>query len=79
MDPRVHVLARAVIERGRHFLLAHQLGESNTFLPGGHVEPEEGLVSCLRRELQEEFGLDVTIGGYLGAVEHSWCDEKGEI
>ena len=77
MNPTVHILARAVIEHERHFLLAHELGVSNTFLPGGHVEPGEGLVSCLRRELKEELGLDVAIGDYLGAVEHSWCDDHG--
>lgn len=42
------------------------------YLPGGHVEPGEGMVNALARELEEELGVDVLVGEYLGAVEHEW-------
>ena len=72
MTPRFHMLARAVIEDGRHFLLAHEIGAPNTFLPGGHLDPGESMHQCLQRELEEEIGESVEIGAYLGAVEHCW-------
>lgn len=33
-----HVLARGVIIKDFHLLVAHCKGMDNTFLPGGHVE-----------------------------------------
>ena len=63
-----------MIEEDRHFLLTHEIGASNTFLPGGHLEPGESFHQCLQRELLEETGHVPEIGPYLGAVEHSWGD-----
>ncbi len=37
MTIKFHYLVRGVIRSGEHFLLAHQIGADNTFLPGGHV------------------------------------------
>jgi ADP-ribose pyrophosphatase YjhB (NUDIX family) len=75
---RTHILARALIPRdgpeGMCVLLAHQLGAAHTFLPGGHVEPDEGLVASVRRELREELGLESHVLGYLGTVEAQWPD-----
>ena len=34
--------------------------------PGGTVEQDESPEACLKREMQEEFGIDVTIGEYIG-------------
>ena len=71
----VHILARAVIRRGDTVLLARAKGQTNTFLPGGHLETGESLKACLARELKEELGLEVSVGKYLGVVEHTWGDE----
>lgn len=77
MTPRTHLLARAVLRHGDHVLLARTRGHSFTFLPGGHVDPGEGVRACLARELLEETGLVVTIGVLLGVVEHVWTDDTG--
>ena len=70
--PITHLLARAVLRDAGHVLLVRAEGQSHTFLPGGHVENEEGLTGCLRRELREELGVTATVGAYRGVVEHRW-------
>ncbi|WP_102125656.1 NUDIX domain-containing protein [Deinococcus planocerae] len=77
--PQLHLLARAVIEHEGHVLLARARGHSNTFLPGGHVEPAEGLRACLARELHEETGLIFQVGAFVGVVEHRWTDRTGRL
>ncbi len=49
---------------------------SFTFLPGGHLDPGEGLAHALEREVAEELGLSCTVGEYLGAVEFQWPVEE---
>ena len=68
----IELLVRAVIEDEGRFLITHTKGADNLYLPGGHVEPGEGMVHALIRELEEELGVDVLVGEYLGAVEHEW-------
>lgn len=73
--PTTHLLARAVIRKDGHLLVVQADGQSHTFLPGGHHEASEGMEACLRRELQEELGIQATVRRYLGAVEHEWTRE----
>lgn len=66
---KYHVLARGVITSAEYILVAHCIGMDNTFLPGGHVEFNEGIKTSLEREIQEELGLESQVGQYLGLVE----------
>ncbi|MFV1858683.1 MAG: NUDIX domain-containing protein [Anaerolineales bacterium] len=68
----IELLVRAIIEDDGRFLIAHTKGAGNVYLPGGHVEPGEGMKNALARELAEEFGATVEVGEYLGSVEHAW-------
>jgi 8-oxo-dGTP pyrophosphatase MutT (NUDIX family) len=72
---QIELIARAVIRRSDEILLAHKLGESNTFLPGGHIETGEYTVDALRRELLEELGVEAEIGEFVGLVEHKFTDK----
>jgi A/G-specific adenine glycosylase len=68
--------AAAVLRRGERVLIGRRpegvlLGGLWEF-PGGRLEPEESLESCLRREICEEIGVEVEVGVSLGAFNHAY-------
>jgi 8-oxo-dGTP diphosphatase len=69
------IIARAVIRRDGHMLLARQRTKSWSFLPGGHVEPGERVETALVREIAEELGTEAKIAGFVGAVEHGYIED----
>ncbi len=75
---KFHLIARAVILNDDHVLLARQKGMSHTFLPGGHINIGESAVTALKREIDEELGLELDVEGYLGAVEASSENDGAE-
>jgi A/G-specific adenine glycosylase len=40
--------------------------------PGGKVQPGEDLAACLRREICEELGVEIEVGGWLGIFRHGY-------
>ncbi len=40
--------------------------------PGGKREPEETFEDCLIRELREELGIEVTVGGLVESLTHAY-------
>ncbi len=77
MTKIIEVIARGVCVRSGMILLCRTKGSSNTYLPGGHVEFEEQAEYSLRREIQEELGVDSRVGRFIGVVENSFF-QKGE-
>jgi A/G-specific adenine glycosylase len=65
-----------IIWRGEQLLIAQRpldglLGGLWEF-PGGKREPDETLVDCLKRELDEELGIEVDVGPQLTVVRHAY-------
>jgi len=77
------VVTAAVIERdGAYLVTRRQPGvhlEGHWEFPGGKCEPSESLADCLRRELQEELGVDAAIGGELFATTHHYPERTIEL
>jgi A/G-specific adenine glycosylase len=44
--------------------------------PGGKIEPEESVEDCIRREIQEELGIQVEVGDLLTTVTHTYSHFK---
>lgn len=75
MEKPINVLGRlVVIEEGKLLVVKKS---DWTFLPGGHVEYNEGVKATIRRECLEEFGQKVLIDDFVGVFEHSFNDKNG--
>lgn len=65
----IHSTAACVIQRGEHFLMVEEQrgGPHSVFnQPAGHIEPGEGPIAAILREVQEETVWRVSLTGYLG-------------
>jgi ADP-ribose pyrophosphatase YjhB (NUDIX family) len=72
-ERRAEVAVGAIVRRGDELLLvrrAHDPAAGSWSVPGGRVEPGEGLVAAVAREVVEETGLAVEVGGLAGWTEH---------
>lgn len=77
------VVAAAVIERDGAFLVTRR--PQGTHLegcwefPGGKCEPGESVEAGLAREIREELGANVRIGGEILAVTHDYPGRRVEL
>jgi len=75
----VGVGAIIVDERGRLFLARRGPNAKNERglweFPGGSVELGERLADALRREIREEYGVEIEVGELLDVVDHILPDE----
>jgi len=65
LAPSIIVAVGAIVVDGERVLLiqrGHPPAEGRWSIPGGRVEPGETLPQAVRREIQEECGLDVAVG-----------------
>ncbi|PRY66470.1 ADP-ribose pyrophosphatase YjhB (NUDIX family) [Vreelandella songnenensis] len=65
----IHSTAACVIQQDGRFLLVEEAkgGPQTVFnQPAGHIEPGEGPIAAILREVEEETAWRVTLTGYLG-------------
>jgi 8-oxo-dGTP diphosphatase len=77
------IVSAAVVERDARYLVTRRLRGTHLAgfweFPGGKCEAGETLDACLVREIREELGCDVTVGGKLLSVTHQYPDRSIEL
>lgn len=43
--------------------------------PGGKVEAGEDIAACIRREIREELGIEISVEDYLIAINHDYDED----
>jgi 8-oxo-dGTP pyrophosphatase MutT (NUDIX family) len=64
----IRVAAAAIVEDGRLLLVSKRAAPSVYYLPGGKPDPAETVEDCVRREVREELGAELTSLAYLETV-----------
>ena len=77
------VVAAAIIRQDEHFLLARRKPESDLGglweFPGGKKEPGETLEVCLRREVKEELGVEISEPQFFHTLQHQYPEKQVEL
>lgn len=83
MDKADVVVCAAVIERDARYLVTRRLEGTHLAglweFPGGKCDPGETHRACLAREIEEELGCGVVVGGELLAVRHEYPERTVEL
>jgi len=69
-------VSAAVLEKDGRVLIARRRRgdrmEGKWEFPGGKIESGETAQGCLRREMKEEFGIDIAVGPLVGRSRHAY-------
>ena len=71
---RIEVVAAVLHNGGEYFATQRGYGEFEGMweFPGGKIEPGESREAALKREIQEELGIDISIGELLCTTEYDY-------
>jgi 8-oxo-dGTP diphosphatase len=71
---RIEVVAAVLHSDGEYFATQRGYGEFEGMweFPGGKIEPGESREAALKREIQEELGIDISIGELLCTTEYDY-------
>ena len=72
----VELIVRGVCALDGMLLLCRSRKAGNVYLPGGHLEPGEGLEQAIVREIREETGFAAVAPRFLGVAENRFV-QKG--
>ena len=70
----IDVVAAIIHKDGAYFATQRGYGEFEGMweFPGGKIEPGESRESALKREIQEELGIDITIDKFLCTTDYDY-------
>ena len=78
----IQVAAALIVHEGRYLITRRKadahLGGLWEF-PGGKREPGESLEDCLRRELREELGIEITPPALFLVIHHEYPEKAVEL
>ena len=71
---QIEVVAAILHRDGAYFATQRGYGEFEGMweFPGGKIEPGESPEAALKREIQEELGIDITIDKFLCTTEYDY-------
>ena len=71
---QIEVVAAIIQHDGAYFATQRGYGEFEGLweFPGGKIEPGESPEVALKREIQEELGIDITIDEFLCITNHNY-------
>ena len=71
---KIEVVAAIIYKDGAYFATQRGYGEFEGMweFPGGKIEPDESSEDALKREIQEELGIDITIDKFLCTTEYDY-------
>jgi 8-oxo-dGTP diphosphatase len=75
--PHIEAIARILIVSKGHVLLCQHATKGYCYLPGGHIEFAETAADAVIREMMEEAGAPVRVGGCVLVEEHTFT-QKGK-
>jgi len=78
----IQVAAGLILHEGRYLITRRKAGTHLGGLwefPGGKREPGESLEACLRRELREELGVEITAPARFYVVCHDYPEKRVEL
>jgi len=80
-DP-IQVAAALIVHEGRYLITRRKAGVHLAGFwefPGGKREPSETLEDCLRREVREELGIEVTVPEPFRVIRHDYPEKSVEL
>ena len=78
----VQVTAAVIIKDGKILIAKRKAGgrlANKWEFPGGKLESNETMVQCLKRELNEEFGIEVEVDNFICMNKHRYTFDELEL
>ena len=76
-------MAAGLISRDGQYLITRRKAETHLGgfweFPGGKREPGESLEACLRRELREELGIEITPPVFFRVIRYDYPEKTVEL